>query len=349
MPAGRDTRDVLSSIDKGELAPIYCLVGEERFLIDRCLEALRTAVFGPTGAGADFNLDHFDLKERSLAAVLDSARTLPMFAKRRLVIARGLDELKSEDLEPLSGYLADPNPTTCLALVGGAKVDGRLKLFQAVKKAGYLHEFAHLRDWQLGDWLQAEARRRKLTLHPEAARLLAEAAGPDLGRMSLCLEQAALYAGADARVEPDHVQAVVPESRERGIFELTKAIGAGQRGQALRLLGNLLRNREPALRIQFMLMRQLRQIWRAKELQAAGRPPQRDRRPRGHEPPLPGRRAGASQEDEHQRAGAQLRPALQGRPEPEVVAGRSGHPDHPPGHRPDRGGGRSSSATSPAR
>jgi DNA polymerase-3 subunit delta len=272
VPAGRDTRDVLSSIDKGELAPIYCLVGEERFLIDRCLEALRTAVFGPTGAGADFNLDHFDLKERSLAAVLDSARTLPMFAKRRLVIARGLDELKSEDLEPLSGYLADPNPTTCLALVGGAKVDGRLKVFQAVKKAGYLHEFAHLRDWQLGDWLQGEARRRKLTLHPEAARLLAEAAGPDLGRMSLCLEQAALYAGADARVEPEHVQAVVPESRERGIFELTKAIGAGQRSQALRLLGNLLRNREPALRIQFMLMRQLRQIWRAKELQAAGAP-----------------------------------------------------------------------------
>jgi DNA polymerase-3 subunit delta len=90
--------------------------------------------------------------------------------------------------------------------------------------------------------------------------------------MSMCLEQAALYAGPDARVEPDHVQAVVPESRERGIFELTKAIGAGQRAQALRLLGNLLRNREPALRIQFMLMRQLRQIWRAKELQAAGAP-----------------------------------------------------------------------------
>ena len=65
----------------------------------------------------------------------------------------------------------------------------------------------------------------------------------------------------------------MPESRERGIFELTKAIGAGQRAQALRLLGNLLRNREPALRIQFMLMRQLRQIWRAKELAGRRAPP----------------------------------------------------------------------------
>ena len=105
-----------------------------------------------------------------VTAALNAAQTLPMFAKRRLVIARGLDELKSEGLEPLSGYLAHPNPTTCLALVGGAKVDGRLKVFQAVKKAGYLHEFAHLRDWQLGDWLQAEARRRSGSPHARRGR-----------------------------------------------------------------------------------------------------------------------------------------------------------------------------------
>jgi DNA polymerase-3 subunit delta len=273
VPAARDSRDVLSAIEKGELAPVYCLIGEERFLVDRCLEGLRRAVLGADAAGdASFNFDHFELKERSLAQVLDSARTLPMFARRRLIFARGIDELKSDELEPLFAYLEDPNPSTCLVLVGGTKVDGRLKIFQALKKHGYLHDFPHLRDWQLGDWLQAEAGRRKLSLAAEAARLLAESAGPDLGRMAMCLEQAALYAGAEGRITADHVQAVVPESRERGIFELTKAIGAGQRAQALRLLGNLLRNREPALRIQFMLMRQLRQIWRAKELQAAGAP-----------------------------------------------------------------------------
>ena len=32
----------------------------------------------------------------------------------------------------------------------------------------------------------------------------------------------------------------------------------------------MLRNREPALRIQFMIARQLRQIWRAKDLAASG-------------------------------------------------------------------------------
>ena len=272
MPAPRATSDVLAAIENGELAPIYCLTGEERFLVDRCLEALRTAVLGPGAAGSNFNLDHFELKERGLAAVLDSARTLPMFAKRRLIIARGIDELKTDDLEPLGAYLADPNPSTCLVLVAGGKVDGRLKIFQTLRKLGYLHEFAHLREWQLEQWLGAETRRRKLAITPDAARLLADSAGPDLGRVAMCLEQAALYAGSEGRITAEHIQAVVPESRERGIFELTKAIGSGQRSQALRLLGNMLRNREPALRIQFMLMRQLRQIWRAKELATAGAP-----------------------------------------------------------------------------
>jgi len=62
----------------------------------------------------------------------------------------------------------------------------------------------------------------------------------------------------------------VAETRQRSVFELTKAIGAGEVARALGLLANMLRNREPPLRIQFMLARQVRQIWRAKELAAAG-------------------------------------------------------------------------------
>ena len=274
MAPGRETSDVLSAIERGPLAPIYCLAGEERYQVDRCLEAIRRQALGPDAATAGFNLDIFDLKERGLGPVLDAARTLPMFAKRRLVIARGIEERKSDELEPLLEYIADPNPSTVLVLTAGGKVDGRMKVFQALRKGGYLHDFAHLRDWQLGEWLAAEARRRGLKLAPDAARALAESAGPELGRLANCLEQAALYAGPSAdgstTIVRAHVEAVVPESRERGIFELTKAIGAGQKPEALRLLGNLLANREPALRIEFMLVRQLRQIWKAKELEAAG-------------------------------------------------------------------------------
>jgi DNA polymerase-3 subunit delta len=268
----RDEDDVLGAIARGSLDPVYCLHGAERFLIDRCVMALRAAVLG-AGASSGLNHDVFELKESGLVAAINAAQTLPMFAKRRLVVGRGIDQLKSDELEPLLPYLADPNPTTCLVLMG-EKIDGRLRPFQTMRKAGYLHEFPRLRDRELPAWLAREASARKIPLEAAAAQALAEAGGSDLGRLSQALDQLAIYVGAGGKVRAADVETLIAETRERGVFELTKAIGEGNVAHALSLLANMLANREPPLRIQFMLVRQLRQIWRAKELAAEGAPRQ---------------------------------------------------------------------------
>jgi DNA polymerase-3 subunit delta len=191
-----------------------------------------------------------------------------MMAKRRLVVGKAIDQVKADQLEALVEYVADPNPSTCLVLVGD-KVDVRFKAFVALRKAGFLHTFAPLRDQALAGWLRTEARARKIDLQPDAAQALSDLAGPELGRLSQALDQLALYAGGRA-ITLDDVEELIAETRQRNVFELTKAIGAGDVPRALGLLANMLRNREPALRIQFMLARQMRQIWRAKELAAAG-------------------------------------------------------------------------------
>lgn len=268
--ANKETTDVLSDIERGDLAPVYCLHGTERFLVDRCLAALRKAILGTEDSAArGFDHDIFDLKEAPLAQVLGAVRTLPMFTKRRLVVAQGIDQVKAEQLEPLIKYVADPNPKGCLVLVGD-KVDGRLRAFLALRKAGFLHEFARLKDRELAAWIVGEAKQRGFDIESGAVQALAEATGPDLGRITQALEQVSLF--ADGRIKREHVEEMIPESRERNVFELTKAIGAGDVGLALRLVSSMLANREPALKIQFMLLRQLRQIWRAKELTAAAVP-----------------------------------------------------------------------------
>ena len=269
--------NVLERIRGGDLDPVYAFHGAERHLLALSLEALGTAVLGAT-KGPAFNEETFDLKESGVAPVVNAARTLPMFAKRTLVLARGLDQIKADALEPLVAYAQDPNPSTVLVLVADKadKVDGRVKAFQTLKKLGYLHEFVRLRDHELGRWVQTEAQRQGLSISADGARALAESAGPDLGRLAQALGQLALYAidesGSAQEIQRKDVDALVPESRERQVFELTRALAEGQRGKAMSLVGRLLRDREPPLLIQGALLRQLRQIWRAKELVALGTP-----------------------------------------------------------------------------
>ena len=152
--------DIAAAVARGEIDPIYCLSGE-RFLVDAAHAAIRAAVLGAAGAAAAFNHDVFDLKESGLGTALGTARTLPMMARRRLVVGKGVSELKAADLEPLATYAADPNPSTTLVLLGD-KVDVRLKAFQVLRKRGALHVFAPLRDQALPGWLRAQAKARDI-------------------------------------------------------------------------------------------------------------------------------------------------------------------------------------------
>ena len=45
-PAPGPDRDVIGAIASGQIDPIYCLHGAERYLVDRCLAAIRQAVLG---------------------------------------------------------------------------------------------------------------------------------------------------------------------------------------------------------------------------------------------------------------------------------------------------------------
>ena len=79
---------------KGNLKPVYLVLGEERYLVDRVVAALREATM--KGGIAGFNEDKFTAGESSVDAVLSAAKQVPMMAKRRFVLARGLERWESK-------------------------------------------------------------------------------------------------------------------------------------------------------------------------------------------------------------------------------------------------------------
>lgn len=259
-------QDLESRILAGDVAPVYLLVGTDPLLYQRVVSALVRMV--TTDASRAFNHDVFEGKGASASAILGAARTLPMMAARRLVVVRDVEGLGAEGLGAVAGYLENPVAETVLVL-WAQKSDGRIKLFQVAKKKGFVHELEVPRN--LVAWILEEAGRRGARIAEDAARRLADVVGADLGRLASSVDQLTLYAG-DRPVTPADVDELIAETRERTVFELTNAVGQGNREKALRAVARLVDQRESTIGVAMMLARHLRQVAIARELAEAKAP-----------------------------------------------------------------------------
>jgi DNA polymerase-3 subunit delta len=245
--------DVATRVARGKLEPVYVLASEHPILVDRLVAAIRDAVVPP--AMRAWNYDVVEGKP-SAARILAAARTLPMMGEHRMVVIRDLALLPSDDAPQLVEYFASPNPSTIVVALT-SKLDKRLAVFKAATKHGYLHVLEAPRNPQ--GWIRAEADARGVALDPRAVDRLQDAVGSDLSRLALVIDQLGLYATGRG-VTADDVDDLVADTRERTVFELTDAIGAGDVAAALTAISALCDQRDSAIGVIAMLARFVRQL-----------------------------------------------------------------------------------------
>lgn len=257
--------DILKEMEKGNVLPVYLFCGTERYLMEEALKKVEALVVDT--ATRCFNYNLFQGSEVSAEAIINVAQTVPMMARRRLVVVRDVDKLSASELEKLGRYIKDPSPSTCLILAAD-KVDMRKGIFQALKGAAV--QFEPLYENQIPSWIKKEAESKGKNIAPDAAQYLAEAVGSDLLRLRNELEKVALYTGDRKEITVKDVEAVSTRSKLESVFKLTDAVGSKDAGRAMKVLGDLLDNGENGIKILFMVTRHLRLIGKVKELVDAG-------------------------------------------------------------------------------
>lgn len=256
-------------VKRGEIAPVYCLYGEDDYRREETLKHLIDALLAE--GSKDLNLDQLLPGEAERGSILGSARTLPFLSARRVVLVRDAESLSSMQQEELLIYLNEPSPTTCLVL-SATRLDRRTRLAAALQKKGVVLHFDRGEAGSSRDSLIARAKALGKRLSPEALSLLIALTGDDLRQLLHNVEKAALFVGEREEIGPQDIEALVGETRARSIFQLTDAIGARDLEMALRCLTSLLEDGEEPLAILAMLARQIRLLFRAKGLQEQGSP-----------------------------------------------------------------------------
>ena len=248
----------LARVKRKEIPALCLFLGQEAWNRKRCRDALVASLGEP---------ERQDLSQTSLAAIIDDARAMSLFANERFIIVSNAEaavprlsrpvaaDTEEEDSEPaapggaevFAGYAKDPTPGVTLlfeATRWDLEGEDKARADRVRKFYGAIPDVVEFRPFQIDDArVEADrlARAANLRIDRAALEALIEALAADVGRIAVEIEKLALYGQP---VTAEDLPNLVPDARQSTIFVLVNALGRRDRGRALDALDALVREGE---------------------------------------------------------------------------------------------------------
>lgn len=217
---------IVSDIKEGNIKPVYFLMGEEPYYIDRISEYIEKNVLEEDEKG--FNQMVLYGRDVSIEDIVSNAKRFPMMAERQVVIVKEAQSL-TRTIENLIGYVENPQPSTVLVICYKYKtLDKRKKLYKAIHNNGLLFESKKLYENQVEDWIRRVLSGKNYQIEPKAALMLVEFLGTDLSKINNELEKLMIILPKDSTITALHIEENIGISKDFNNFELRKAVGQKQ-------------------------------------------------------------------------------------------------------------------------
>jgi DNA polymerase-3 subunit delta len=227
-------REIAKNINDGKLKPIYFLMGEEPYYIDKISQHIAQTVLTEEQRG--FNQMTLYGKDTSIDEIVGNAKRYPMMSDYQVVLVKEAQHL-SRTIENLANYVENVQPTTILVICYKYKtLDKRKKLYKAVLKNGLLFESKKLYENQVSDWIRKLLNGKERKIAPKASAMLVEYLGTDLGKISNELDKLGLVIDNGTEISPQLIEQHIGISKDYNNFELKKAIGERNISKAGRII-----------------------------------------------------------------------------------------------------------------
>src|SRR5690606_6316550 len=121
---------IVQEIKSGKVKPIYFLMGEEPYYIDKIADYIDENLLSEEEKG--FNQMILYGRDTSIEDIVSNARRYPMMAERQVIIIKEAQDL-SRSIEKLESYAGNPQLTTTLVFCYKyKKLDKRKKVYKAI-------------------------------------------------------------------------------------------------------------------------------------------------------------------------------------------------------------------------
>ncbi|MCL7763556.1 DNA polymerase III subunit delta [Polaribacter sp. Z014] len=235
-----EIRSIVSEIKKGNIKPIYFLMGDEPYYIDKISDYIEENVLDESEKG--FNQQVMYGRDASIEDIVSSAKRYPMMAERQVIIVKEAQDL-SRNIEKLVSYAENPQPTTVLVFnYKYKKLDKRKKLHKVIAKTGLVYESKKLYENQVSDWIRRVLSGKKYQIEPKASQMLVEFLGTDLSKISNELDKLMLILPKDTIIDDKHIEDNIGISKDFNNFELRKSVGEKNIVKANRIINYFAEN-----------------------------------------------------------------------------------------------------------
>lgn len=221
MPLDK-VKHIISAIKKGDIKPIYFLMGEESYYIDFITRFIEKNVLSEEEKG--FNQTIYYGRDVKIEDIVSASKRFPMMAERQVIIVKEAQDL-SRTIENLVSYAEKPQPSSVLVFCYKyKKLDKRKKIYKAIQKNGVIFESKKIYDNQLPDWIRRVLAQKGHTISPKASQMLVEFLGNDLSKINNELEKIQLIVKPENQISAQIIEKNIGISKDYNNFELINAL-----------------------------------------------------------------------------------------------------------------------------
>lgn len=214
---------IVKDINEKRIKPIYFLMGEEPYYIDKLSDYIEENVLTEEEKG--FNQTVLYGRDITVDDIISTCKRYPMMSDYQVVIVKEAQDL-SKTIDSLEVYVNNPTPTTILVVCYKYKtLDKRKKMLKTIEQNGLLFESKKLYDTALPQWLKRVLSGKKLDIEPKASAMLIEFLGNDLSKISNEIDKLAIVLPQGSTITPEAIEKNIGFSKDFNIFEFQKAIG----------------------------------------------------------------------------------------------------------------------------
>jgi len=233
---------IINDIKAGNIKPIYFLMGEEPYYIDRITEYLEHNLLTEDEKG--FNQMVLYGRDTTIDDIVANAKRYPMMAERQVVIVKEAQEL-SRTIDQLEKYAENPQPSTVLVIAYKYKtLDKRKKIVKVLEKNGLIYESKKMYDNKVGEWIKRVLQGRGYGIEPKAMAMLVEFLGTDLSRIANELTKLEIILPKGTTITPTHIEENIGFSKDFNVFEFRKAIGDKNQFKAYQIANYFAQNQK---------------------------------------------------------------------------------------------------------